>query len=195
MDDADRSATGEVEVFSQPGLRRNHSRTRPVHSLFPLDAKLAAGMQWGAFVRRPYLVCCIGAEEPSADYENETDHVDHTSSPTSDWPAPCGGNPKLAMSEPFTTGRKTSRYADLAGKTVFISGGGSGIGAALTRAFAEHGARKFGIRRERRLCLSGATCGTFRRYRRLSKKCAWSWATSACSLTMLGMTSATRWSK
>jgi len=45
------------------------------------------------------------------------------------------------MSEPFTTGRKTSRYADLAGKTVFISGGGSGIGAALTRAFAEQGAR------------------------------------------------------
>src|SRR5258707_14088473 len=39
------------------------------------------------------------------------------------------------------TSRKTSRYADLAGKTVFISGGGSGIGAALTRAFAEQGAR------------------------------------------------------
>src|SRR5258708_2483291 len=37
------------------------------------------------------------------------------------------------------TSRKTSRYADLAGKTVFISGGGSGIGAALTRAFAELG--------------------------------------------------------
>jgi len=27
-------------------------------------------------------------------------------------------------------------YPDLAGKTVFITGGGSGIGAAITRAFA-----------------------------------------------------------
>lgn len=39
------------------------------------------------------------------------------------------------------TGRKTSRYAGLAGKTVFITGGGSGIGAAFTRGFAEQGAR------------------------------------------------------
>jgi NAD(P)-dependent dehydrogenase (short-subunit alcohol dehydrogenase family) len=39
------------------------------------------------------------------------------------------------------TGEKTSRYAGLAGKTVFITGGGSGIGAAFTRGFAEQGAR------------------------------------------------------
>jgi len=39
------------------------------------------------------------------------------------------------------TGRKTSRYAGLAGKTVFITGGGSGIGAAFTRGFVEQGAR------------------------------------------------------
>jgi len=32
-------------------------------------------------------------------------------------------------------------YPDLAGRTVFITGGGSGIGAALTRAFAHQGAR------------------------------------------------------
>jgi D-xylose 1-dehydrogenase len=38
------------------------------------------------------------------------------------------------------TGR-TSNYAGLAGKTVFITGGGSGIGAAFTRAFAGQGAR------------------------------------------------------
>ena len=38
------------------------------------------------------------------------------------------------------TGRLTS-YAGLAGKTVFITGGGSGIGAAFTRAFAGQGAR------------------------------------------------------
>jgi D-xylose 1-dehydrogenase len=39
------------------------------------------------------------------------------------------------------TGGKTSRYDGLAGKTVFITGGGSGIGAAFTRGFAEQGAR------------------------------------------------------
>jgi len=39
------------------------------------------------------------------------------------------------------TNRKTSKYAGLAGKTVFITGGGSGIGAAFTRGFAEQGAR------------------------------------------------------
>jgi NAD(P)-dependent dehydrogenase (short-subunit alcohol dehydrogenase family) len=38
------------------------------------------------------------------------------------------------------TGRPSS-YAGLAGKTVFITGGGSGIGAAFTRAFAGQGAR------------------------------------------------------
>jgi NAD(P)-dependent dehydrogenase (short-subunit alcohol dehydrogenase family) len=36
---------------------------------------------------------------------------------------------------------RTSNYAGLAGKTVFITGGGSGIGAAFTRAFAGQGAR------------------------------------------------------
>ena len=40
----------------------------------------------------------------------------------------------------MVTGRPTS-YADLADKTVFITGGGSGIGAAFTRAFAGQGAR------------------------------------------------------
>jgi D-xylose 1-dehydrogenase len=39
------------------------------------------------------------------------------------------------------TSGKTSRYAGLAGKTVFITGGGSGIGAAFTRGFAQQGAR------------------------------------------------------
>jgi NAD(P)-dependent dehydrogenase (short-subunit alcohol dehydrogenase family) len=35
----------------------------------------------------------------------------------------------------------TARFPDLAGRSVFISGGGSGIGAALTEGFAEQGAR------------------------------------------------------
>ena len=40
------------------------------------------------------------------------------------------------------TGRSSkSTYAGLAGKTVFITGGGSGIGAAFTQAFAGQGAR------------------------------------------------------
>src|SRR4051812_38270378 len=34
-----------------------------------------------------------------------------------------------------------ARYPDLAGRTVFVSGGASGIGAALVRAFAAQGAR------------------------------------------------------
>jgi len=38
-------------------------------------------------------------------------------------------------------GESGSRYAGLSGKTVFITGGGSGIGAAFTRAFAEQEAR------------------------------------------------------
>ncbi len=37
--------------------------------------------------------------------------------------------------------RGSSSYAGLAAKTVFITGGGSGIGAAFTRAFALQGAR------------------------------------------------------
>src|SRR5260370_33815353 len=36
---------------------------------------------------------------------------------------------------------KASSYAGLADKTVFITGGGSGIGAAFTRGFAGQGAR------------------------------------------------------
>jgi NAD(P)-dependent dehydrogenase (short-subunit alcohol dehydrogenase family) len=40
-----------------------------------------------------------------------------------------------------TGGSSRSRYAGLAGKTVFITGGGSGIGVAFTRAFAGQGAR------------------------------------------------------
>ena len=36
---------------------------------------------------------------------------------------------------------RPSGYAGLADKTVFVTGGGSGIGAAFTRAFASHGAR------------------------------------------------------
>src|SRR2546425_12266282 len=36
---------------------------------------------------------------------------------------------------------KASSYAGLADKTIFITGGGSGIGAAFTRAFAAQGAR------------------------------------------------------
>ena len=34
-----------------------------------------------------------------------------------------------------------ARYPDLAGRTVFVSGGGSGIGAALVRVFADQGSR------------------------------------------------------
>lgn len=34
-----------------------------------------------------------------------------------------------------------ARYPDLAGRTVFVSGGGSGIGAAFVRAFAAQGAK------------------------------------------------------
>lgn len=34
-----------------------------------------------------------------------------------------------------------ARYPDLAGRTVFVSGGGSGIGAAFVRAFASQGAK------------------------------------------------------
>jgi NAD(P)-dependent dehydrogenase (short-subunit alcohol dehydrogenase family) len=34
-----------------------------------------------------------------------------------------------------------ARYPDLAGRTVFVTGGGSGIGAAFVRAFAAQGAR------------------------------------------------------
>jgi NAD(P)-dependent dehydrogenase (short-subunit alcohol dehydrogenase family) len=34
-----------------------------------------------------------------------------------------------------------ARYPDLGGRTVFVSGGGSGIGAALVRAFADQGSR------------------------------------------------------
>src|SRR6266700_1097974 len=42
----------------------------------------------------------------------------------------------------MSTGRgKASTYAGLADKTAFITGGGSGIGAAFTRAFAGQGAR------------------------------------------------------
>ncbi len=42
----------------------------------------------------------------------------------------------------MATGKSSmSRYAGLAGKTVFVTGGGSGIGAAFTRAFAGQGAR------------------------------------------------------
>lgn len=41
----------------------------------------------------------------------------------------------------MATERRPSRYAGLAGKTVFITGGGSGIGAAFTRGFAGQGAR------------------------------------------------------
>ena len=39
------------------------------------------------------------------------------------------------MSAPF------ARYPDLAGRTVFVSGGGSGIGAAIVRAFRRQDAR------------------------------------------------------
>jgi NAD(P)-dependent dehydrogenase (short-subunit alcohol dehydrogenase family) len=39
------------------------------------------------------------------------------------------------------TGSTDARYPDLAGRAVFVSGGGSGIGAAFVRAFAGQGAR------------------------------------------------------
>ncbi|MEE4452238.1 SDR family oxidoreductase [Novosphingobium resinovorum] len=38
---------------------------------------------------------------------------------------------------------QTARYPSLAGKGVFVSGGGSGIGAALVEAFARQGAKVF----------------------------------------------------
>ena len=57
--------------------------------------------------------------------------------------------------------RPYTRYASLAGKGVFISGGSSGIGAELVRAFAAQGARV-------------AFCGTRPRSeeRRVGKECA-----------------------
>ena len=39
------------------------------------------------------------------------------------------------------TDRPYTRYASLAGRLVFVSGGSSGIGAELVRAFAGQGAR------------------------------------------------------
>ena len=39
------------------------------------------------------------------------------------------------------TPQKSARYPDLAGRTVFVSGGGSGIGAALVASFAQQGCR------------------------------------------------------
>src|SRR5216684_1825706 len=99
-----------------------------------------------------------------------------------------------------TSRASKSRYAGLAGKTVFITGGGSGIGAAFTRAFAGQGARVgfvdiaeearwslgFRKRRGRRHFSSLATFGTSARYRPPSKQFAWNWATSECSSIMRG---------
>jgi len=42
---------------------------------------------------------------------------------------------------PMAGGEAAARYPDLAGRGVFVSGGGSGIGAAFVRAFAGQGAR------------------------------------------------------
>ena len=41
----------------------------------------------------------------------------------------------------MNAGAERARYPDLAGRTVFVSGGGSGIGAAFVRAFAAQGCR------------------------------------------------------
>src|SRR6185295_10062041 len=43
-------------------------------------------------------------------------------------------------SRPMAASANPARYPDLAGRTVFVSGGGSGIGAAFVRAFAGQGA-------------------------------------------------------
>ncbi|MDU9004216.1 SDR family NAD(P)-dependent oxidoreductase [Sedimentitalea todarodis] len=48
------------------------------------------------------------------------------------------------MTPPSDIARQSSacgQYSDLAGKTVFVTGGGSGIGAAVTRGFVAQGAR------------------------------------------------------
>lgn len=49
-----------------------------------------------------------------------------------------GGRPAGGREEASTVGLH-ARYPDLDGRTVFVSGGGSGIGAALVRAFAAQG--------------------------------------------------------
>ena len=46
-----------------------------------------------------------------------------------------------------------ARYPDLAGRTVFVTGGGSGIGAAFVRAFAGQGCQRR-LRRHRRRALA-----------------------------------------
>lgn len=46
----------------------------------------------------------------------------------------------LTTTTPYTT-VQTARYPSLAGKGVFVSGGGSGIGAALVEGFARQGAK------------------------------------------------------
>ena len=51
-----------------------------------------------------------------------------------------------------------ARYPDLAGRTVFVSGGGSGIGAAFVRAFAGQGCKRC-VHRHRR-CAVARACGT-----------------------------------
>src|SRR6478735_5303520 len=59
------------------------------------------------------------------------------------------GRPRAGPSDTMAPPRRTpaggavaeaARYPDLATRTVFVSGGGSGIGAAFVRAFAAQGA-------------------------------------------------------
>jgi NAD(P)-dependent dehydrogenase (short-subunit alcohol dehydrogenase family) len=45
------------------------------------------------------------------------------------------------MKEPVKKMKRYASYSDLAGKSVVVTGGGSGIGAAMVAAFAEQGAR------------------------------------------------------
>ena len=49
--------------------------------------------------------------------------------------------PTTGSEAPATGSEAAARYPDLDGRSVFISGGGSGIGAAFVRAFAGQGAR------------------------------------------------------
>ena len=61
----------------------------------------------------------------------------------------------------MTAGADRARYPDLAGRTVFVSGGGSGIGAAFVRSFRRAGMPR-GVRRHRGRAVAGAGGGARR---------------------------------
>ena len=72
----------------------------------------------------------------------------------------------MEVLSPGNAGACTPLFPDLEGQSVFITGGGSGIGAALTRAFAAQGARVgfVSLREEpaNRLCDEVEQCALYR---------------------------------